>query len=87
MPRKPNPDLKRVTINGNEYYKSRYKTSQEYDKNNYDQIKLRVCKGSKKILMEYLEQKKSENSDNPKYKSLNSMIISLLEEEVGKPLN
>lgn len=87
MSRKAVPSLKRASDSGATYYKRQYEISQQHDKDNYDQIKFRVRKGGKDILKAYAEQMKATHPDDAKYSSLNSLIIHLLEDEIGESLS
>lgn len=60
----------------NGLYKSKIKASKKYDKNNVDNIRLRVPKGWKDQMQAYVE-----SSD--KYSSINSMICTLIREELN----
>lgn len=72
MPKKADNSLK--TDSG--IYKSKIKASQDYDKNNVDNIRVRVPKGWKEKMQEYVQ--KSNN-----YNSINGMICELIRKEVG----
>lgn len=72
MSKKADDSLK--TENG--LYKSKIKASENYDKNNVDNIRLRVPKGWKEQMQSYVE-----SSD--KYNSVNSMLCELIKNEVG----
>lgn len=72
MPKKANDSLK----NENGLYKSKIEWSKKYDENNVDNIRLRVPKGWKEQIQNYVK-----SSD--KYNSVNSMICELIKNEVG----
>lgn len=72
MPKKADDSLK--TENG--LYKSKIEWSKKYDENNVDNIRLRVPKGWKEQIQNYVK-----SSD--KYNSVNSMICELIKNEVG----
>jgi hypothetical protein len=72
MPREEDPSLK--TENG--LYISKIKASENYDKNNVDNIRLRVPKGWKEQMQTYVE-----SSD--KYNSVNAMLCDLIKNEIG----
>lgn len=72
MPKKE--DLSLRTENG--LYKSKIKASENYDKNNVDNIRLRVPKGWKEQMQNYVKS-------SVKYNSVNSMICELIKIEVG----
>ena len=72
MPREEDPSLK--TENG--LYISKIKASENYDKNNVDNIRVRVPKGWKEQMQEYV-------SGSDKYNSVNGMICDLIQKEVG----
>ena len=57
-------------------YKSKIEASKQYDKNNVDNIRVRVPKGWKEQMQDYVT-----NTD--KYNSVNSMICDLIQKEVG----
>lgn len=75
------PAEKRTAKSGKVYYQSQYDLSKDYDRENIDQVKLRVVKGGKSRLQEYVKTMHSAEPDNPKYRSLNSFIVSVLKEE------
>ena len=66
MPKKTDDNLK--TDSG--LYKSKIEASKQYDKNNVDNIRVRVPKGWKEQMQD-------------KYNSVNSMICDLIQKEVG----
>lgn len=72
MPKKADENLK--TESG--VYKSQLKASEKYDKNNVDNIRLRVPKGWKEQMQEYVAR-------SDKYNSVNAMICDLIREEIG----
>ena len=72
MPKKSYDTLR--TENG--LYKSKIKASENYDKNNVDNIRLRVPKGWKEQMQTYVE-----SSD--KYNSVNAMLCDLIKNEIG----
>lgn len=72
MPKKADDNLR--TNSG--LYKSKIKASKQYDKNNVDNIRVRVPKGWK-------EQMKEHVSSTNKYNSVNSMICDLIQKEIG----
>ena len=72
MPKKTDDNLK--TDSG--LYKSKIEASKQYDKNNVDNISVRVPKGWKEQMQDYVT-----NTD--KYNSVNSMICDLIQKEVG----
>ncbi len=71
MPRGENPDLK--TEKG--LYKSKIKASENYDKNNVDNIRLRVPKGWREQMQAYVEA-------TGKYNSVNAMLCELIRKEL-----
>ena len=73
MPKKADDTLR--TENG--LYKSKIKASENYDKNNVDNIRLRVPKGWKEQIQAYVE-----SSD--KYNSVNAMLCDLIKNEIGR---
>ena len=56
-------------------YKSKIEASKQYDQNNVDNIRVRVPKGWKEQIQEYVS-----NSD--KYGSVNGMICALIKQEI-----
>ena len=66
------PSLK--TENG--LYISKIKASENYDKNNVDNVRLRVAKGWKEQMQAYVE-----SSD--KYNSVNAMLCELIRKELN----
>lgn len=72
MPKKPDDKLK--TDSG--LYKSKIEASKQYDKNNVDNIRVRVPKGWKEQMQDYV-------SSTDKYNSVNNMICELIKKEVG----
>ena len=71
MPKKADDRLK--TDSG--LYKSKIEASKQYDKNNVDNIRVRVPKGWKEQMQDYV-------SSTDKYNSVNSMICDLIQKEV-----
>lgn len=71
MPKKADDSLK--TDSG--IYKSKIEASKQYDKNNVDNIRVRVPKGWKEQMQDYV-------SNTDKYSSVNSMICDLIKKEV-----
>lgn len=72
MPREEDPSLK--TENG--LYISKIKASENYDKNNVDNVRLRVPKGWKEQMQAYVE-----SSD--KYNNVNAMLCELIRKELN----
>ena len=72
MPKKADTTLK--TDSG--IYKSKIRASQTYDQNNVDNIRVRVPKGWKEKMQEYVHK-------DDKYNSVNGMICELIRKEVG----
>lgn len=72
MPKKADSTLK--TDSG--IYKSKIKASQAYDQNSVDNIRVRVPKGWKEKMQEYVQ-------GNDKYNSVNGMICELIRKEIG----
>lgn len=90
MPRKS--DASKMTEDG-KYYKSRLETSKTFNKDNYDQIIVRVPKGAKELITNYVEQMSEKYPEDPKYQdiarhkpSVNALILALLETETGLDL-
>lgn len=59
----------------NGLYKSKIKASEKYDKENVDNIRVRVPKGWKKEMQSYVKTSK-------KYSSVNGMICDLIKQEI-----
>ena len=57
-------------------YDSKIRASEKYDKNNVDNIRVRVPKGWKEQMQEYVKA-------TDKYSSVNDMICQLIKKEVG----
>ena len=72
MPREEDPSLK--TENG--LYISKIKASENYDKNNVDNVRLRVPKGWK-------EQMQAQVESSDKYNSVNAMLCELIRKELN----
>ena len=72
MPKKADDSLK--TDSG--LYKSKIEASKQYDKNNVDNVRLRVPKGWKEQMQAYVE-----SSD--KYNSVNAMLCELIRKELN----
>lgn len=77
MPKKADDSLKISSKTGKELrtYDSKIRASEKYDKNNVDNIRVRVPKGWKEQMQEYVS-----NSD--KYGSVNGMICALIKQEI-----
>ena len=71
MPKKSDDSLK--TDSG--LYKSKIEASKQYDKNNVDNIRVRVPKGWKEQMQDYVKSSK-------KYDSVNNMISELIKKEI-----
>ena len=71
MPKKSDDSLK--TDSG--LYKSKIEASKQYDKNNVDNIRVRVPKGWKGQMQDYVKSSK-------KYDSVNNMISELIKKEI-----
>lgn len=71
MPKKTDDSLK--TDSG--LYKSKIKASKQYDKNNVDNIRVRVPKGWKEQMQDYVKT-------SSRYDSVNGMICDLIQNEV-----
>lgn len=68
--------IKQPTDELNKTARGQLNASQNYDKNNVDNVRLRVPKGWKEQMQKYVK-----NSD--RYNSVNSMICSLIKKEIG----
>ena len=89
MPRTADPSKKRGAV-----YESQIKASENWEKNNpQEKIILRVPSGSRKKINDYVERKAAEEPDNRKYStdkgrpSVNAMIKTLIENEIGESLD
>ena len=78
MPKKVDGNLKISSRTGKELstYDSKIRASEKYDKENVDNIRVRVPKGWKDQMQKYV-------SDSDKYNSVNGMICDLIKKEVG----
>ena len=78
MSKKADDSLKISSKTGKELrtYDSKIRASEKYDKNNVDNIRVRVPKGWKEQMQEYV-------SGSDKYNSVNGMICDLIQKEVG----
>ena len=77
MPKKADDSLKISSKTGKELstYDSKIRASEKYDQNNVDNIRVRVPKGWKEQMQDYV---KSSN----KYDSVNNMISELIKKEI-----
>ena len=77
MPKKADDSLKISSNTGKELrtYDSKIRASEKYDQNNVDNIRVRVPKGWKEQMQDYV---KSSN----KYSSVNNMISELIKKEI-----
>ena len=82
MSRPTDPNLK----NKSGIYKSRLAANQKYDIEKTESIRVRVPMGTKELIVKHQQEKHAEDPYNQKYKSLNSMIVSLLETELNQKL-
>ena len=68
---------KEIVIEGtNKTVRSQLKASENYDRNNVDNVRVRVPKGWKEQMQEYVKA-------TDKYSSVNDMICQLIKKEVG----
>ena len=68
---------KEIVVEGtNKTVRSQLKASENYDKNNVDNVRVRVPKGWKEQMQEYVKA-------TDKYSSVNDMICQLIKKEVG----
>lgn len=72
MPKKADDTLK--TDAG--LYKSKIRASKQYDQDNVDNIRVRVPKGWREKMQEYV-------AESDKYTSVNGMICDLIKNEIG----
>lgn len=87
MARKSNPELLQTAVTGNQFYKSRLETSKNFNKDSYDQLMIRVPKGWKEQLQEYVNTTMNEAGEL-KYQSkgkgsVNKLINELIMRETG----
>lgn len=90
MPKERDPE--KWTDDG-KYLKSRLDKTKKYNKESYDTFLLRIPKGTKEALTQWVTQRAEEEPDNPRYNdlkrnraSVNAFVISLIEEATGIPL-
>lgn len=78
MPKEKDESLKISSKTGKELstYDSKIRASEKYDKENVDNIRVRVPKGWKEQMQSYVKTSK-------KYSSVNGMICDLIQKEVG----
>lgn len=76
MPKKPDKSLK--TDAG--LYRSQIKASEKYDATKVDSIRLRVPKGWKEQMQQYVAQ-------SEEYASINAMVCDLIKKEMGIELD
>lgn len=78
MPKKADESKKQNPDTGKQYstYYSKIEASKVYDKENVDNIRVRVPKGWKEQMQSYVKTSK-------KYSSVNGMICDLIQKEVG----
>ena len=68
---------KEIVIEGtNKTVRSQLKASENYDRNNVDNVRVRVPKGWKEQMQEYVKA-------TDKYSSVNDMICQLIKKEIG----
>ena len=68
---------KEIVVEGtNKTVRSQLKASENYDKNNVDNVRVRVPKGWKEQMQEYVKE-------TDKYNSVNDMICQLIKKEIG----
>ena len=68
---------KEIVVEGtNKTLRSQLKASENYDKNNVDNVRVRVPKGWKEQMQEYVKE-------TDKYNSVNDMICQLIKKEIG----
>lgn len=82
MPKTKNPELKVKSKNNKEYYQTTIDATKKHNKDNYDLMSFRMPKGGKDSLKAYLEQRKQEEPDNPKYSTFYAFINTLINEEM-----
>ena len=68
---------KEIVVEGtNKTVRRQLKASENYDKNNVDNVRVRVPKGWKEQMQEYVKE-------TDKYNSVNDMICQLIKKEIG----
>ena len=68
---------KEIVVEGtNKTVRSQLKASENYDRNNVDNVRVRVPKGWKEQMQEYVKA-------TDKYNSVNDMICQLIKKEIG----
>ena len=68
---------KEIVVEGiNKTVRSQLKASENYDRNNVDNVRVRVPKGWKEQMQEYVKA-------TDKYSSVNDMICQLIKKEIG----
>ena len=68
---------KEIVVEGtNQTVRSQLKASENYDKNNVDNVRVRVPKGWKEQMQEYVKE-------TDKYNSVNDMICQVIKKEIG----
>ena len=68
---------KEIVVEGtNKTVRSQLKASENYDRNNVDNVRVRVAKGWKEQMQEYVKE-------TDKYSSVNDMICQLIKKEIG----
>ena len=68
---------KEIVVEGtNKTVRSQLKASENYDRNNVDNVRVRVPKGWKEQMQEYVKE-------TDKYNSVNDMICQLIKKEIG----
>ena len=85
MPKVADPKLKNE---GGTYF-SQLDAIRNYEKRldeKADNVRLRVINGGNQALKKYVELMRSEHPEDERYSSLNTFIISVLEEETGLEL-
>ena len=66
----------------NKTVRSRLNASEKYDKNNVDNIRLRVPKGWNDRMKQHVAEQKLTDG-TPKYNSVNDMLVQLIRKEIG----
>ncbi len=89
MPRKEGKDPAKLTSTGKTYL-SQQEFNRKWEKENpVDKIIVRIPSGKRELINKYVEDKAASEPGNRKYStdkgrpSVNALIISLLEEEMG----
>lgn len=85
MPKAKDPSLTVTSKSSDKkYYKSSLKAVEKNNEDKYDLMSFRMPKGGKDALKEYLDRRKKEEPDNPKYSTFYAFINTLINDEMQK---